>query len=199
MVYKWYILPIGGLYITYHLLREPGNSHWTSLHFGYQVGIFITPPKFNAWNLKENDGETKFGVSKLPGVFKLPAVKKTSGVVSSSWFTKHFLYKDVVHHPTETSIYKWLALGFQALILHDFCENLRRQLLQIPKCRSKMSSPVDWRHQVKPRSASCLVVVLTPNGSLWNIWIRQIGWKSSPSFRGEHKTYERNHHRVCIV
>ena len=26
MVYKWYILPIGGLYITYHLLREPGNS-----------------------------------------------------------------------------------------------------------------------------------------------------------------------------
>ena len=26
MVYKWYILPIGGLYSTYHLLREPGNS-----------------------------------------------------------------------------------------------------------------------------------------------------------------------------
>ena len=26
MVYKWYILPIGDLYITYHLLREPGNS-----------------------------------------------------------------------------------------------------------------------------------------------------------------------------
>ena len=26
MAYKWYILPIGGLYITYHLLREPGNS-----------------------------------------------------------------------------------------------------------------------------------------------------------------------------
>ena len=26
MVYKWYILPIGGLYGTYHLLREPGNS-----------------------------------------------------------------------------------------------------------------------------------------------------------------------------
>ena len=25
-VYKWYILPIGGLYGTYHLLREPGNS-----------------------------------------------------------------------------------------------------------------------------------------------------------------------------
>ena len=26
MVYKWYILPIGCLYATYHLLREPGNS-----------------------------------------------------------------------------------------------------------------------------------------------------------------------------
>ena len=26
MVYKWYILPIGGLYGTYRLLREPGNS-----------------------------------------------------------------------------------------------------------------------------------------------------------------------------
>ena len=26
MVYKWYILPIGGLYGNYHLLREPGNS-----------------------------------------------------------------------------------------------------------------------------------------------------------------------------
>ena len=24
--YKWYILPIGGLYGTFHLLREPGNS-----------------------------------------------------------------------------------------------------------------------------------------------------------------------------
>ena len=26
MVYKWYILPIGALYGTYHLLTEPGNS-----------------------------------------------------------------------------------------------------------------------------------------------------------------------------
>ena len=26
-IYKWYILPIGGLYGTYHLLREPGNNH----------------------------------------------------------------------------------------------------------------------------------------------------------------------------
>ena len=27
-VYTTYILPIGWLYITYHLLREPGNSCW---------------------------------------------------------------------------------------------------------------------------------------------------------------------------
>ena len=26
MVYKWYILPIGGLYATYHLLREPETA-----------------------------------------------------------------------------------------------------------------------------------------------------------------------------
>ena len=27
--------------------------------------------------------------------------------------SKHFLYTYLVHHPTETSIYTWLALGFQ--------------------------------------------------------------------------------------
>ena len=26
MVYKWYILPIGGLYATYHLLGEPETT-----------------------------------------------------------------------------------------------------------------------------------------------------------------------------
>ena len=26
MVYKWYILPIGGLYTTYHLLGEPETT-----------------------------------------------------------------------------------------------------------------------------------------------------------------------------
>ncbi len=26
MVYKWYILPIGGVYATYHLLREPETT-----------------------------------------------------------------------------------------------------------------------------------------------------------------------------
>ena len=32
MVYKWYILPIGRLYGTYHLLREPGNSIERMVH-----------------------------------------------------------------------------------------------------------------------------------------------------------------------
>ena len=33
MVYKWYILPIGGLYATYHLLEEPENNHClTGMH-----------------------------------------------------------------------------------------------------------------------------------------------------------------------
>ena len=27
-IYKWYILPIGGLYATYYLLREPENNQW---------------------------------------------------------------------------------------------------------------------------------------------------------------------------
>ena len=27
--------------------------------------------------------------------------------------SKHFRYKDLVHHPIEPTIYKWLALGFQ--------------------------------------------------------------------------------------
>ena len=47
MVFEWYILPIGDLHITYHLLREPGNSieliispyKW---HYEWVVGV-ITP------------------------------------------------------------------------------------------------------------------------------------------------------------
>ena len=39
VVYKWYILPNGGLYITYHLLREPGNSIDNEALFLWGVGI----------------------------------------------------------------------------------------------------------------------------------------------------------------
>ena len=37
MVYKWYILPIGGLYTTYHPLQEPEKS----IDFlGFHVNVF---------------------------------------------------------------------------------------------------------------------------------------------------------------
>ena len=36
------------------------------------------------------------------------------------WWNNHFLCKDLVHHPIEASIYKWLALGFQVVILRIF-------------------------------------------------------------------------------
>ena len=32
MVYKWYILPIGGLYATYHLLGEPETTIEKMVH-----------------------------------------------------------------------------------------------------------------------------------------------------------------------
>ena len=43
MVYKWYILPIGGLYATYHLLREPKTTIESPIGsmYGILPGIFI--------------------------------------------------------------------------------------------------------------------------------------------------------------
>ena len=35
MVYKWYILPIGGLYAAYHLLGEPETT------IDYRIIIFL--------------------------------------------------------------------------------------------------------------------------------------------------------------
>ena len=50
MVYKWYILPIGGLYGTYHLLREPGNS------IDNMGCIFLWPSKgFHSFRVCDND------------------------------------------------------------------------------------------------------------------------------------------------
>ena len=40
MVFRWYILPIGGLYITYHLLREPGNSIEKNLFTSFTGSAF---------------------------------------------------------------------------------------------------------------------------------------------------------------
>ena len=39
MVYKWYILPIGWLYITYHLVREPE----TAIDLRIDASAIITP------------------------------------------------------------------------------------------------------------------------------------------------------------
>ena len=39
MVYKWYILPIGGLYITYHLLWGTRNNHWIVVFFSEKLQI----------------------------------------------------------------------------------------------------------------------------------------------------------------
>ena len=36
------------------------------------------------------------------------------------WWNNHLLYKDLVHHPIETMIYKWMALGFQAIHMSPF-------------------------------------------------------------------------------
>ena len=53
--YKWYILPIGGLYGTYHPLREPGNS----LDFrspGQQVIRIIRVRRPLRFDLEESGG-----------------------------------------------------------------------------------------------------------------------------------------------
>ena len=33
------------------------------------------------------------------------------------WLNNHFSYEDLVHHPTETTIYKWMASRFQVGIV----------------------------------------------------------------------------------
>ena len=38
-IYKWYILPIGGLYATYHLLGEPETAIDLPYHSAYVDGI----------------------------------------------------------------------------------------------------------------------------------------------------------------
>ena len=43
MVYKWYILPIGGLYATYHLLGEPETTIDFFLIHHQPINPLITP------------------------------------------------------------------------------------------------------------------------------------------------------------
>ena len=44
--YKWYILPIGGLYATYHLLGEPETTIDVELPSGTPQMLNIAPEKW---------------------------------------------------------------------------------------------------------------------------------------------------------
>ena len=45
MVYKWYILPIGGLYATYHLLGKPETTIESTVNQkNRSAGIYILVP-----------------------------------------------------------------------------------------------------------------------------------------------------------
>ena len=58
MVYKWYILPIGGLYATYHLLGEPETTIDVELPSG-------TPPMLNSSPLKNGGWKLTFPIGKV--------------------------------------------------------------------------------------------------------------------------------------
>ena len=64
----------------------------------------------------ENEGQVKMlvqvGGDSTASWTPRPTIYKWMEMVISN----HFLYKDLVHHPIETTIYKRLALGFQAAV-----------------------------------------------------------------------------------
>ena len=61
MVYKWYILPIGGLYATYHLLGEPE----TTIDLPNHLNMLKLSPFFST-SSKTFETKNAFGNSKLP-------------------------------------------------------------------------------------------------------------------------------------
>ena len=65
MVYKWYILPIGGLYTTYHLLREPEESIETTVNLRSSV---------TSLKLKDLGEEARRRFGRM--TFKKPPTKK---------------------------------------------------------------------------------------------------------------------------
>ena len=54
MVYKWYVLPIGGLYATYHLLGEPETT----------IDIGIAPPENERMSTLKSDDFLTVGKTK---------------------------------------------------------------------------------------------------------------------------------------
>ena len=45
MVYKWYILPIGWVYITYHLFKGTRNNFWYKASYNLHLPIYFGPFK----------------------------------------------------------------------------------------------------------------------------------------------------------
>jgi len=71
VVYKWYILPIGGLYITYHLLREPETAiekihDKNSLPSSAQVAVVQSSPvgisTWTLWDFSHSKRRIFFGL-----------------------------------------------------------------------------------------------------------------------------------------
>jgi len=83
-----------------------------------------------------------FFFTSLPGTPR-PTIYKWMEMVISN----HFLYKDLVHHPIETSIYKWLALGFTSMTPHFFSKNV----------------PLRWTFQ----TPSYLLIKYRHSGTVW--------------------------------
>ena len=72
--YKWYILPIGGLYATYHPLREPETTI-----------EFISPKKDHEW--KGSHSPRSGGTKKhTKGTIIWPLTTSTGSPWSSKWF-----------------------------------------------------------------------------------------------------------------
>ena len=85
MVYKWYILPIGWLYITYHLLREPENSYWCWHIFFF--GIKGCPQTYIPWTLTWN---VKISTPKQPIFGFHVSFRGVRGFILSSYYVLPF-------------------------------------------------------------------------------------------------------------
>ena len=99
----------------------------------------------------------------VPGTPK-PTIYKWMEMVISN----HFLYEDLVHHPIETTIYKWLALGFQvqtnsqsATALHNSTPELAA-IWSICAAKAKSCQGISGVKSCYKRIAF--------KGSKWHVW-----------------------------
>ena len=117
-LYTTYILPIGWLYATYQLLREPGNSYWIG---GHPLKSRYTPWKINME--PENDGleeEFSFSIGWFLGsmlIFRgVPSLKLTAR--KNSWkfhgwkrilSGEGMLYQNFRISPFDPDSLKWIT------------------------------------------------------------------------------------------